>query len=203
MPKKEAPPFGRGETFGTTTDGEGLEWLGREFEFEDNYYDSNKPGKRTQHTVTCRVVQNDSAGALLPGYLVTFQAGSNNSIVDGKTTTTGANGVVVDEWLPAAGVAQYDLFYVVIRGPSSVYTSLAGDGENVIDEDDILIALTGATSGATTSGRVIQQVLTAKTTELDTDLALQFNGAFARALSAKTTTQTNNTILAYISNRWL
>ena len=58
---------------------------------------------------------------------------------------------VVDEYLPIAGVAVNDVFWVVVSGPTEVVAALSGTAVAVGDR---LAAITAATSGATTAGRV-------------------------------------------------
>lgn len=191
--------IGRGVSDASTVLGK---QVGIERCFEDyEYSDANRLDRRTHHTVTCRLVRNTSGIALLPKRLVKYKAGTNRTEVDGYVTTTANDGdtcAVVDEWLPSAGVPNNEYFWVVVCGPTLVLTSLAGDAENVISETGVLVGLTAATSQATTAGRVIAQDLTGATDVLGN----QLNGGFARALSAKTTDNTNNDLLVYLSNRW-
>lgn len=195
MSNNQLLPRGQSETYGYANQ------VGREWCFEDLNYSSKVTVHRTEHKVRCRLVKNSSGFALLPGRLALFKAGTNRTEVAGYATTTAADGksvVVVDEWLPAAGVADGDYFWVVVEGPSEVLTDLAGGANNLIPEDTVLVALTAATSGATTAGRVAPQSLTGATAVLGN----QINGAFGRAMSAKTTAETNESLLAFISNRW-
>lgn len=172
---------------------------GREFCFDDYDYDS-MPNRRSHHQVRCRLVKNSSGITLEPKRLVTFKDGTNRTEVDGYATTTAADGksvVVVDEWL-TDGVPNGEYFWVAIEGPSLVLTDIAGGANNLIPEDTILVALTAATSQATTAGRVKPQA----TTAAPDVLIKEVNGAFARAMSAKTTANTAADILAFLSNRW-
>jgi hypothetical protein len=113
--------------------------------------------KNSGRTVTCILVRNTcssssgTAGKLLPGRLVAWQTGYIGRRVNGYTTTDYARVAgVVDEHLPAAGVPQYDLFWLVVKGPCLVKNALS----SVVDiaQDDFLIALTAATSGSVTAG---------------------------------------------------
>lgn len=195
MARDENPPFGRGETFynGETIDSnnlggqnlEGMEWV-----FEDIHPETGVT--RTGRSVRCRVVRNVAAAALLPKRLARFKltAGVYSHRVDGYSTTTAAEGYPIDEYLPAAGVPVNDLFWLVIEGPAVVLTSLSDLSADVV-AGDWLVAITGATSGATTSGRVALQVLTGATAAL----ALQVQNRVGRALSAATTQNTNSDLL--------
>ena len=153
--------------------------------------------KRSNRTVTAMLVRNAAAAALLPKYIVKWKSGQRNKQVDGYTCVTNeAAAGVVDEFLGSAGVAVNDLFWLVVKGPTLIKTPLEGDATNVISMDDILGALTAATSGATTSGRVGVVALTATSTATtDGKLGAALFNSFGRALSAKTTANTNADVL--------
>lgn len=210
MAKRENPPFPRGSTFydGATIDTNnlgGLQWEGTIWEFEDlnlTGTTTGAKGARTNRPVKCMVVRNVGAAALLPKRLVTFQtAGTDGRFiagrVDGYATTTAAEGYPVDEYLPSAGVPVNDLFYVVIDGPATVLTDIASGANNVINVGTVLVALTAATSGATTAGRVAPQDLTGATSPL----ALQVQNRLGRAMSARTTANTNSDVLVDV-RKW-
>lgn len=174
--------------------------IGRTFCFDDLDMD-NPPNRRSHHQVHVRLVQNNSGIALLPKRLVIFEAGTNRTKVDGYANDQddGASVVAVDEWLPSTGVPNGEYFYVVCKGPAMLTTSPAANGENVITEDDIMSALTGAASTvSTTSGRVISTVTTGATGPLAGNIL----GAFGRAMSAKTTANSDADVLVFMSNRW-
>jgi hypothetical protein len=99
----------------------------------------------------------------------------------------------VDEFLPAAGVPANDLFYIVVRGPATVITSLSDMSADVV-VGDRLVAITAVTSGATTSGRV--QPLPGATSS--TALANEILNTVGYALSAKTTANTNADLLVEV-----
>lgn len=201
MAKRENPPFPRGSTWynGGTIDtnnlgGENLE--GTIWEFEDlDQSASGAKSLRTNKPVKCMIVRNKSGGALLPKRLVTMKATTGLTYlaqVDGYADTTAeAPTFPVDEWLPAAGVPDNDLFYVVIEGAATVMTPLEADANNVFSVGTILVALTAVTSGSTTSGRVRPIDLTGATAVLGN----QIIGRIGRALSAKTTANTNADLL--------
>lgn len=194
-------PFQIGSTFGTTTSTVGVEWEGREFNIMDMDYTTNpaKPRAATNGTEIkrIRVVRNVSGISLLPGYLVSFKAGQYGKQVDGYTTTTAAEGYPVDEFLVSTGVANNDLFYITVGGPASVVTSLAADATDVFSAGSVLVALTAATSQATTAGRVSAQDLTGATANLGN----QVMNRVGVAISASTTANTNVMKLAFINYR--
>jgi hypothetical protein len=98
---------------------------------------------------------------------------------------------VVDEWLPSAGVVDDDLFWIVRKGPTLVLTDLAGGAANVITSGANLVALTAATSQATTAGRVQEYAFTTNVTALQS----QVLNRLGKAMSAKTTANTNADLL--------
>lgn len=198
MSRQGQPPLTRGST---STDGvasfAGTVWTFEDVDLSSGYTSARI--KRTNQRVQCRLVKNSSGIALLPKRGVTFKAGTNQQEVDGYVRTTSAECAgIVDEWLPAAGVANGDYFWIVVQGPTLVLSSLAGNAENVISERDPLVGLTAATSQATTAGRFVSQDLTGATAVLGN--AIQ--NAIGRALSAKTTAQTNGDILVDMNLRW-
>jgi hypothetical protein len=166
---------------------------GQEYVTEDR---GSGGADRTGRPVVLRVVRNVSGGNLLPKRLVTFQknAGVYGSRVDGYATVTADVAYPVDEHLPAAGVANNDLFYIVVEGPALVLTDLAGGANNVINAGDVLVSLTAATSGATTAGRVAVQDLTGATAVL----GKQIKNRIGYALTAATTGETGKSILCDI-----
>jgi hypothetical protein len=180
-------PFKRGATWGATAATDATHLEGKEYLVPDAAYGTGK-------LVRLRIVRNESGGALLPKTLVQLEqvAGRINERALGKACVSAHVPVaVVDEFLPSGGVADHDLFYVVVEGPTIAKTSLAGDGENVISAGSMLHALTAATSGATTAGRVYPAAFTGATAVL----AGQIQGVVGRAMSAKTTANTNADIL--------
>jgi hypothetical protein len=196
MARDENPPFARGETFynGDTIDatdlgGEHLE--GKEWVFEDVHPETGVV--RTGRSVRCRVVRNTAAIALLPARLASFEASDKEygSRIDGYATTLAAECYPIDEYLPTTGVVVNDLCYIVVEGPSEVKTNLAGDATNVFSAGSWGVAATAATSGATTAGRVEVQVLTGATAAL----ANQVMNRIGRALTARTTNNTDTDTL--------
>jgi len=200
--KWDAPPFPLGQTFynGRTIDSAALEAVdleGKEYWFEDP--SATAPTHRTRRYRKYRIVRNVGAAAVLPSRMASFQAtaGRFGSRIDGYTTTTAAYGKPIDEYLPAAGCPVNDLCYVLMKGPGLVYSSLANDGADVA-AGDVLVAITGATSGATTSGRFKAQDLTGATSLL----ANEVQNAIGRALSTKLTNSTNQLILVDVCEKW-
>jgi hypothetical protein len=74
--------------------------------------------------VTCIAVRNTSGGPLLPGAVVKFKKAAILTEVDGAAAAaTDAPLGVVDEYLPAAGVANNDVFWLVVSGPTAINTA--------------------------------------------------------------------------------
>lgn len=195
MAKDETLPFQRGFTFyngGTIDSGNlgGVNYEGKEYRTEDTIYG-------TGQYVTLRVVRNSGSFNLLPKRMVSFDTAYVGCRCNGYTTANYAPGVPVDELLPAAGVVPNDLFYVIMEGPCAVLTALDGGADNVINIMDPLVALTAATSGATTAGRV-QTASTSGSTTNQRDSLLNVVG---RAVSAQTTANTNASMLIF-ATRW-
>lgn len=156
---------------------------------------------RSQGEVTCILVRNTSGIALLPKRLVTWKVGQRGKQVDGYADFCPDRAIagVVDEWLPAAGVADDDYFWLTVRGPSLVLTAIEADGTNVIEVDDWLVNSTGANSTATTvSGRAIPAVSVAGlTTNITFAQSLNLY-KWGTAMSAKTTANTNANVLCFV-----
>lgn len=147
--------------------------------------------KRSNRFTHAILVRNTSGAALLPGRSVVWEAGYRGRRVNGYTSTTAVEVAgVVDDRLPAAGVADDDLFWLLRKGPALIKSPLAAGAGSVFAEGNVLVALTAVTSGATTAGRpaVLDTALTT-----NTGLALVNN--FARVMSAMTTAQTNQDML--------
>lgn len=149
---------------------------------------------RSARDITCILVRNVSGIALLPGRIVRWKAAFRGKRVDGYTTTTAAEAAgVVDEWLPTAGVPDGDLFWLVVDGPSLVRSDLTGDAGTAFSEGAILIAVTAATSQATSAGRMTEADFTTAAT--GATLGDQIVNRIGRAMSANTTSQTNRQVL--------
>lgn len=196
MARQENPPFGLGATSESVAAADQENWVGKEWIFEDN--NPSSMAIRTNMYKRCRIVRNVSAGVLLPKRLVTLKktAGKNASEVDGYADVINEQSFPVDEFLPAAGVAVNDLFWIVIEGPALVKTSLAGGAGNVIGVHDWVVAATAATSGATTSGRIEAAVFSAATTgQINEDHLRAIMNRLGQAMTARTTSNTDTDTL--------
>lgn len=152
--------------------------------------------RSAQHK-TAILVRNTSGITLLAKRLVKWATGFRGKRVDGYCTTTAAEAAgVVDEYL-STGIPTNDLGWIDVAGPTLCLTDLAGAETNVIAEGDVMFALTAATSQATTAGRVRAWIgLTATSTQTtDGTLGLFVVNNIGRAMSAKTTSNTNASVL--------
>lgn len=199
MARNDSPPFGRGE-YESSQDLSHL--LGREWDFEDLDYSlttgHRKP--RSGKMVTCRLVKNGGAAAILPKQLCKYSgsggADQYQATVSGLVHVTNERGHPADEFLPTAGVPVGSYFFIVTRGPAMCRTPLAGSEFNGdISVGSVLVGLTAATSGATTAGRVAVQNITGSSQATDySPFVLAAENFVGRALSAATTGQTNSDI---------
>lgn len=152
-----------------------------------------------QSDLVVMAVRNVGAAALLPGRLVTWAAGYTKRRVDGYARTDAVQVAgVVDPYLSTAGVRVNDVFWLVIKGLTYAKTALSAGAANLLPEGTILVALTAATSGATTAGRVAPQDLTGATAVLGG----QIQNRIGQVLSAKTTANTNVDILIDLQLPW-
>jgi hypothetical protein len=207
----ENMPFSRGNTyFGqqggaaipTLDDTSAANLVGRDYIHMDNTYG-------TGTWVKVRVMRNDAGIALQPSRLVkvgpgptAFSLGGSNvagnvgigSVIGyASVGSTGAAGpekaYVVDEML-TFNVPPYDLFYVVVKGPTLALTSLtAADfaDATTIGVGDHLHCAAAASSQATTAGRI---AVAGFAGTVGSVIAAQVANVVGRAMSSAQSTQT-------------
>jgi hypothetical protein len=165
------PPFALGQTLGVSSATDGTGWVGAIKQFPD--VDPTTGAIRSNRLKTCIAVRNSSGVALLPKRVVVFSSGSLSD-VDGYAADTGVPPAgVVDEHLNSSGVANNDVFWLTVSGPTEVKLGPAQQAA----ADATLVALTAATSTvATTAGQA----------QTAANAALQVH-YIGRALSAGTT----------------
>jgi hypothetical protein len=119
------PWFGRGQTLGVTDPTAGTNVTGSSKVFTDTDPRTNNAGVfLSNRLVTCIAVRNTSAGPLLGGTVVKFKKSAILDEVDGPATSVADAPIgVVDEYLPPAGVAVGDIFWLVTVGPTAIMTS--------------------------------------------------------------------------------
>lgn len=166
------PPFGLGQTlgldgvndslYGLSTGSYGDNWVGCVKEFTDVIPVSGQV--RSNRRKVCIAVRNTSGVALLPKRVVrlTSSARGPATVADGYAAVANeALCGVVDEFLPASGVAANDVFWVTVNGPTEVAVALSGSEVAVRDR---LSVGTAASSISTTAGRVTVSPLSSANT---------------------------------------
>ena len=164
------PGFGRGSTLGITVkmyeaeNGDGTPVVGARKVFRDEHPRTGV--LNSNRIVECVAVKNSSGGALLPGAVAKFKDAAILSEVDGLATTSTLLMGVVDEYLPTGGVADGEVFWLVVAGPSTVtktatsvsagagYGLSATAGSAAAVSTNPLLGYAIATS-ATASGRIL------------------------------------------------
>lgn len=207
-------PFERGSTFynGGTIDSNnlgGLQHEGMEKWVEDIDLSSGSGAKtaRSGRFIKIRCVRNMSAAPILPKQLVQLDK-TNNTRVTGTCDTTGQKCYPADEYLPAAGVPQYDLFWIVTNGPAmckTPFTGAAFSGADIAAGDPLTSVSSAAGSTATGTTAAIGRVSTinpnAATDSTQTENAINLTyRILGSAMSAKTTGNTNADILVDVGN---
>lgn len=137
MARDETPPFARGETFYNGVAKESiyldpLNYLGKEYVFEVNQQQQSYPGTTdtSGRLIRVRVAQNSSSIPLLPKRIARYDLTPGIPLgtkVDGYTfQVSDFPAGVIDEFLPPAGVAVGDFFYLVVEGPTVVKSAPSG-----------------------------------------------------------------------------
>jgi hypothetical protein len=154
------PPFALGQTLGVTTATDGGNWVGAIKQFPD--VDPVTGKVRSNRIKTCVAVRNGSGATLFAKRGVTFKAGSTIEVdgyayEDGRADKRIAG--VVDEYLPPAGVASNDVFWVTVEGPTEILSSVATQpGQHLTGTT--INSVTAATSSGNTGGFAVTQTAT-------------------------------------------
>lgn len=188
-----------GQTYVGSTDTMAPKFLGAERTDIDYNWASTGAVKaiRSYRQVTRRLVKNDSGIAILPKYAVVLD--ETGTLIKGYGRIGTNAGVtdrifLVDEFIPTAGVANGNYCFIVVEGPATGITSKIAADENSIALGARLIAATAAASThSTTAGRLGAGVGATSV------LALEVLGSLGRALTAKTTANTDADILVQVS----
>lgn len=202
-----SPLFPRGKTWynGQTIDtadyGNSVAVEGQVAVFPNYNTGSNRAVNRDATRVVCLAVRNGSGITLEPTRLVVWADGYRGRRVGGYSCFTAVEVAgIVDEHLPSTGVVNGDIFWIVVEGQTLALTSLtsATNAANLFTAGTAagngasrLVAITGATTGATTSGRLSLEDGTALTS-LGFD---QIRNTVGRAMSANTSSGTNRQLL--------
>jgi hypothetical protein len=197
------PPFGLGQTlgldgvndslYGLSTGSYGDNWVGCVKEFTDVNPVSGQV--RSNRRKVCIAVRNTSGVALLPKRVVRL-AGTGKALygaADGYAAVANDPFVgVVDEFLPAGGVAANDVFWVTVDGPTEVSVALSGSDVAV---RSALSVITAAASTSTTAGRVTLSPLSASTAGGND------NGIGVIGFAASAGATTGSAVLALVKTR--
>jgi hypothetical protein len=178
--KTENLPFPLGTTWadgGTAAATDAVNLEGKEYVVESiNFADTGivKP-ELVGNPKRVRIVRNETGSALLPKRIAKMRVDGSGyeymTQVDGYATTVGELGYPVDEFLPAAGVADHELFYIVVGGLAKVTSAAAGD--TTIPIGNFVIP--------STDGKVIDQDITVAAGAATFN---QTQGAIGRAVTA-------------------
>lgn len=201
-------PFNRGETFygGAVPDAANLKGghlLGRMYYVDDEEKTAGKMvlTKRGNRDVVLMCVRNTAGINLLPKKMVALAVagGPDQYLAEATGYATAANEfcLPVDEFLPAAGVVDDDVFYVVVQGTAKVKLPTVGGGFNGdIAIGNFLIGATiNTTSGNSTAGGIGNITVNATSALQAVSVA---RNIVARALEAATTGQTGEDLLVDI-----
>lgn len=196
LPNRGETFYGPNQTIDTSNYGASVGLEGQLAIFKDagppTTYGVNA-GTRSSGEVVCKFVRNVSEFTVLGKRLVAWKAGQRGKRIAGYTDVTAEECAgVTDEFLDSNGCRNGDMCYIVVQGPALVLSPLEGDGNNVFEEGDPLYAVTAASSGATTAGRPVAMVAATTGT---TGILAQLHQIVGRAMSAKTTANTNTNLL--------
>lgn len=191
---------------------EGVELEGQVKVFEDvNWADVGVKSTRSARKVVCMLVRNLSGITLFGKRLVTLDPTTRR--ITGFADTLAEECFPLDEFLPAGGLVNGDMGWVVISGPAIVKTGMNGADfiTAAIAAGDLLVATTtaGASTAAGTTGsagRLAGVSLTALTTTAQ-GLAVINHAVnnIGKAMTARTSGETNADLLVDVGrprNMW-
>jgi hypothetical protein len=167
------PPFALGQTLGVSSTADGTGWVGVVKQFPDVNPTTGKI--RSNRVKTCIAVRNTSGVTLLPKRVVSFKSGSISEVDGYVNITDEISAGVVDEHLASSGVANNDVFWITVQGPTEIKL---GPAQQAAVESSLVALTAAASTDSTTAG----QAQTGAATFLQA-------GYIGRALSAGTTGQ--------------
>jgi hypothetical protein len=126
------------DNYGISVNHEGTQW---ECQDLDPTVTGLVRQRRSNRTRLAMLVRNTSGGALLPGSAVKWEAGYRGKRVNASAADQGEVAGFVDDMLPAAGVRDDDMFWLIVDGP--VLARKASGGSTAIAVDAQVIS--GAT----------------------------------------------------------
>lgn len=203
MARDESLPFARGETFYNggsidttdTTQGASCSLGGLNLEGKEYVTEENAQSQGTGYPVglspvgrpiRVKVVRNASGAALLPKRIVTYQCTTSikpGTRVDSYALNNASNNLagVVDEYLPATGVPANDLFYIVVKGPTTLISATTSGPLTITPGARLIADTCGATATDPAGGRVGIVTVTATTAETYNSVLHQFGCAASTA----------------------
>lgn len=185
-------------------------WLGRRRDFHDLDYSvtglTSGRSLLSGNDLSAICLRNNSGITLIGKQLAMVTQSGRDAVKNiagygNRNTSQGL--VVVDPWLPATGVPNGYLFWGFVKGVLTVKTPLDGATFNgdIAAMAPLVCVTETATTGGTTAGRACGVTLagqTAATASVQVAAAI-----IGRALSARTTGETNADLLALINMPWI
>lgn len=151
------PPFSLGQTLGVSSTSDGTQWVGVVKMFPDVNPSTGRI--RSNRIKKCIAVRNSSGATLYGKRAMEFATGSQTEVVGYKRTTALPFAGVSDEHLPSAGVADKDIFWVTVEGPTELAV-----GETVAVDNFVHCGFTAHTTNGTSSAGTGGRALTASQT---------------------------------------
>lgn len=187
----ESLPFDIGSTYYGPTETIDLNnlrggWLeGKEVVVPDKH---GRSSERTGFMRKLRIMRNLSGVNLVPKKVIRVSAValSYHGRTDGYTNVVAQRGFAVDEFLPAAGVRNGDLFYAVVEGPCVVKTPTA-DNAGIAINDPVTTAV-GTSATNADAGYVDKSSYAGATTALAAQIQNRLGFALEARLAAEHTT---------------
>lgn len=138
----------------------GSEFLGQKFEIEDRDYSSVltvKPFRSNARRVIM-AVRNMSGATLHRKRMWAMEIDTTDMVKHAAgygATLYQQRCYPSDEFLTSAGIANRDVFYVVLEGPATCTNGAAADGTEIIADGDPLVVKAGSGATNADSGRVV------------------------------------------------
>ena len=134
MAENSVAPVARGESFfkgGTADSAGGVHLEGIVHHFPDtNPADTTK--RRSGGNVVAILVRNGTGGAVLPGRVYTWTAGSEGTKVGALAGADAYCAGVADDHLPTAGAPSNDIFWLIVKGNCNVLLDSAVSAADVL-----------------------------------------------------------------------
>ena len=170
------PPFSLGQTLGVNSASDGGNWVGVVKLFPDVNPITGRI--RSNRVKRCVAVRNTSGSTLFGKRAMEFASGSQTEVVGYKRSTALPFAGVSDEFLPSAGVAANDVFWVTVEGPTELTV-----GETVAVDNFVHCGFTAHTTNGVSSAGTGGRALTANQTIAGT---LPIGSVIGRVLSGTT-----------------